>query len=462
LLPRRRDPAAGDLWEADVKAQGFISAVLAVMVAVFALLPGRALAVPLFARQTGLECSACHIGSFGPQLTNTGRLFKATGYTMGEKKKLADYAAAMIIAGNERTRTDVPDPDMGKPNNNSTVDQVSLFAGGRITDHLGAMAQVTYDPNAKVLALDNTDVRYANTATLGGKPLIWGVSVNNNPSMQDLWNTTPAWGFPYVASALAPAPATDSFMSGQGGAVIGAGAYGLYDNWLYAEYSRYYNIPDGIQRRIGNGDVSGNDHLTAAGAAYWRLAVQHGFGDHYVEAGTFGLAANRYPGNNRDNGNDYILDSAIDASYQYTPGGSKHIVTANITWLHERQNLRASFAAGGADNPSDTLDSVKANLSYYYDNTYGVTVGRFDTRGSADATLYGTPNGRPDSAGYITQFDVTPLGRSGRWAYPYVNIRLFVQLTTYTKFDGLKINYDGMGRNASDNNTIFFGIWSAF
>jgi len=444
-----------------VKVQRFVHILLAVLLAAIVFQPGRASAVPLFARQTGLECSACHVGAFGPQLTQTGRLFKAQGYTMGEKKKLDDYLAGMVIAGNERTRTDVPDPEVGKPNNNTTVDQVSLFAGGRITEHLGAMAQVTYDPNAKALALDNTDVRYARTATLGGKPLIWGISVNNNPTMQDLWNTTPAWGFPYAASALAPAPATDSFLSGQGGSVIGAGAYGLYDNWLYVEYSRYYTIPDGIQRRIGNGDVSGNDHLTAAGAAYWRVAVQHSFGDHYVEAGTFGLAANRYPGNNRDNGSDEILDSAIDASYQYTPA-SKSIVTANVTWLHEHQKLRSSFAGGGADNPSDTLDSFKANLSYYYNNTYGVTVQKFDTHGSPDATLYGTPNGRPDSAGYVTQFDITPFGRSGRWAYPYVNIRLFVQLTTYTRFDGAKVDYDGTGRNASDNNTVFFGIWSAF
>ncbi len=445
-----------------MKTHHYVHIVLASLPCLVALAPGQALAVPLFARQTGMECSSCHIGSFGPQLTSTGRMFKAMGYTMGEKKALSTYISAMVIAGHEHTRTDVPDPEQGKPNNNSTVDQVSLFTGGRITDHLGAFSQVTYDPNARAVALDNTDLRYADTATLGGKPLIWGVSVNNNPSMQDLWNTTPAWGFPYVSSALAPAPAAESFLDGQAEAVIGVGGYGLYDNWLYVEYSRYVNIPDRIQRRIGNGDVSGNDHLTGAGAGYWRVAAQHTFGDHYVEAGAFGYDGRRYPGNNRDNGSDQIVDQAIDASYQYAPGGSKHIVTANVTLLHERQTLRATFAGGGSDNPGNRLNSARANLSYYYDNTWGVTVGRFSITGSPDATLYGTPNGKPDSSGYVTQFDVTPFGRSGRWAYPYVNIRLFVQLTTYGKFDGLKFNYDGAGRNASDNNTVFVGLWSAF
>ena len=154
-----------------MKTHHYVHIVLASLPCLVALAPGQALAVPLFARQTGMECSSCHIGSFGPQLTSTGRMFKAMGYTMGEKKALSTYISAMVIAGHEHTRTDVPDPEQGKPNNNSTVDQVSLFTGGRITDHLGAFSQVTYDPNARAVALDNTDLRYADTATLGGKPL---------------------------------------------------------------------------------------------------------------------------------------------------------------------------------------------------------------------------------------------------------------------------------------------------
>lgn len=433
----------------------------ALLIGLIAAAPDAALAIPAFARQTGMECASCHVGAFGPQLTATGRMFKVMGYTLGEKKALMNYISAMAVGGNEHTRAAVQDPDLGKPNNNTTVDQISLFYGGRITDHVGAMAQVTYDPNARATALDNTDIRYATTATLGGKNLIWGVSLNNNPSMQDLWNTTPAWGFPYIASALAPAPATDSFMSGEGGAVVGLGAYGLYDNWLYLEYSHYANISDRLQKTLGNGDVSGADHLTPNGAGYWRAALQHQFGVHYLEVGAFGLDADRYPGNNRDHGSDHIVDSAIDASYQYTPG-SRSLVTANVTLLHERQNLRATYGLGGADNAVDALDSFKANVSYYYDNTFGVTLGEFALRGDADPTLYGTLNGKPDSSGYITQFDVTPFGKSTSWGFPYCNLRAFIQYTAYTKFDGLKFNYDGAGRKASDNNTVFVGLWTAY
>ncbi|MBL8446093.1 MAG: hypothetical protein JNJ44_01630, partial [Zoogloeaceae bacterium] len=33
-------------------------------------------AVPSFARQTGQECAACHVGAYGPQLTPYGIKFK--------------------------------------------------------------------------------------------------------------------------------------------------------------------------------------------------------------------------------------------------------------------------------------------------------------------------------------------------------------------------------------------------
>jgi hypothetical protein len=36
---------------------------------------------------------------------------------------------------------------------------------------------------------------------------------------------------------------------------------------------------------------------------------------------------------------------------------------------------------------------------------------------------------------------------------PWLNTRFALQYVAYTKFNGSKLNYDGAGRNASDNNT---------
>jgi hypothetical protein len=37
-----------------------------------------------------------------------------------------------------------------------------------------------------------------------------------------------------------------------------------------------------------------------------------------------------------------------------------------------------------------------------------------------------------------------------------------LQYTNYTKFNGASSNYDGNGRNAKDNNTLFLNAWFAF
>jgi len=54
-------------------------------------LPHSALAVPSYARQTGLACEACH--TVFPQLTPFGRTFKASGYTLFNTSKVADINA---------------------------------------------------------------------------------------------------------------------------------------------------------------------------------------------------------------------------------------------------------------------------------------------------------------------------------------------------------------------------------
>src|SRR3990167_6308378 len=53
---------------------------LASVLAATAFAP-EAMAIPAFARQTGMACNACHAQHF-PILNSFGRAFKASGYTM--------------------------------------------------------------------------------------------------------------------------------------------------------------------------------------------------------------------------------------------------------------------------------------------------------------------------------------------------------------------------------------------
>ena len=128
------------------------------------------------------------------------------------------------------------------------------------------------------------------------------------------------------------------------------------------------------------------------------------------------------------------------------------MVTGQVSYIHEKQDWNASFAAGDTDNSSDTLNSFKAKATYYYRRKYGVNVAYFSVTGSTDYAYWGTTNGKPNTKGYILELDYLPID----------NVRLMLQYTAYQKYDGVSSNYDGAGRNPSDNNTLFFDVWLAF
>ena len=162
---------------------------------------------------------------------------------------------------------------------------------------------------------------------------------------------------------------------------------------------------------------------------------------------------------------DRYRDIAVDAQYQYIT--DPHTFTAQATYINERQSYNASYAAvkeTGAgigagptpENPSDTLKTFKLKGTYYRDRKYGGTLAYFSTTGSADGGLYGTDAGgnarMPDSKGYIIELDYLPTQ----------NIRLMLQYTGYNKYAGASDNYDGAGRSASDNNTLYILAWLSY
>src|SRR5262249_15937071 len=116
--------------------------------------------------------------------------------------------SAMAILGYTHTQAPLPPPtNPYQPNDNVVLAPVSFFWGGAIPERIGAFAQVTYpgapaggfaDQFGHTWTWDNTDIRFADVRTIGGVEVIYGITANNNPTVQDVWNTTPAWTFPYA------------------------------------------------------------------------------------------------------------------------------------------------------------------------------------------------------------------------------------------------------------------------
>ena len=244
----------------------------------------RAEALPSFARQTGQPCGACHTDFAG--LTPYGRRFKIGGYTYGggkyrtalfpssddstdsKEKKWVPPISMMAIVGFTNTEAPQPPPtDPYKTNNNVVVSPLSFFWGGAITDHIGAFAQLTdagppttasigNDPYVHNWTWDNTDIRYADSTSLGNIPVTYGITANNGPTVQDPWNTTPAWGFPYAASTVAPTPAAGTIIDGAFAAHVGSvGAYAYVNDMLYLEVSAYRTLDRQHPERLGHRSI---------------------------------------------------------------------------------------------------------------------------------------------------------------------------------------------------------------
>jgi hypothetical protein len=423
-------------------------------------------ALPSFARQTGMPCAQCHTLSFGPALTSYGREFKLNGYTWGEGDHPMPIAL-MIQGGFSRANTALPDPPAAhfSTNNNASVDQVSLFYGGRITEHSGAFAQVTYSGEARHTTWDNLDIRYARSVEFAGTDAVVGLSMNNNPTVQDLWNSTPAWGFPYISSPLVPGAAAGALIEGGlAQTVLGATVYAMVHNHVYIEGGVYRNLSDKWLRNTGLTPAD-NPHISGV-APYWRLAYQVNKDPYYFSVGTFGLQARLQPDTTVPDLNRYT-DLGFDATYQYMDSG-RFAVTLNASYIHENQSLTATFNAAGADAVTNHLNILRLDGSFTFRQAWSAGAGLFDITGGSDQTFYaptplsGSNNGSPNTSGYIMQFECVPLGRLASWGRPWVNIRLGMQYTGYFKFNGGTSNYDGFGRSASQNNSLFVFSWMAF
>lgn len=434
---------------------------------VLGLTARQAQAVPAFAEQTGLTCQACHVGGFGPQLTPLGRDFKLNGYTM--RSKAAIPVSAMAVGSFTQTRADQnPPPDgVHHTNDNFAFDQGSLFIAGGAGQHFGGFAQITYDGVAKSWSWDNLDLRAVTKGHLFGQDAVFGLTLNNGPTIQDAWNSTPAWGFPYTDTAVSGTPGAAPLIDGGlAQNTLGLSAYAWIGQKFYLEGGAYTSPKAGTLSWLGADPLAPGDIHGLA--PYGRVAWQGNLAGGTAELGAFALHARINPERDRSTGlTDHYSDVGIDASWQKTIG-SGDVIAAQARYIHEASDLQASCDLGLIGTGGDpacaktNLNQLRGDVSYSWRNKLGVTLGAFSTSGDSNSDLYGGPNARPDSNGVMAQVDYTPWPNGGSPMGPRFNMRVGVQYTAYGKFDGASHNYDGAGANASDNNAVRVFTWVAF
>jgi hypothetical protein len=425
-------------------------------------LASTASAVPSYARQTGADCGACHVGAFGPQLTPYGIRFKMGGYVDTDGKGDKVPLSAMAVGNYTRTSTAVGPGDTVdgySGNNNTALQEVSAFLAGRLADNVGTFTQVTYSGVEKKTSLDQLDLRWARGVSLGDSEATVGVSLNNNPTLTDPFNTLGQWRFPYVSSDFGLGYGQATLMESLGGGVAGINPYVFYDK-LYAEFGLYTAFSQGTTDFLNTDNVA----KLKGPAPYGRLAW---FDDRKRWNWSVGLSsfyAGLYPDRNDQSATDRYRDLGIDASYQFL-GTREHIFTLNGSFTREWQTLGYTQAVlGEASSRNATLNQTRLAASYHYAQTWGGSLGWFDSRGSQDALRYGSSlSGNPNTSGYVLQLDWTPWGKEDSWGAPWANARLGLQYTGYSRYMGGSsyLDGDGLSRSARDNNTLMLFLWLA-
>jgi hypothetical protein len=390
-------------------------------------------AVPSFARQTGMACATCHRADY-PELTAFGRSFKLNGYTLSGAKQIEASSelnkrglkidapaplSAMLISSITNTAT--PTETDAQPTAIGFPQELSLFYAGEMSPNMGTFLQMTYEQESDHFSWDNADVRYASH-TDGGTT--WGITFNNSPTVQDLWNSTPTWGFPYSGPAVANEPANSTLLDGalaQDSA--GLGAYAMWNNSLYTELTMYKSA------HLGSTQPSATtDNTLKTFSPYWRVAWDNNMGDSDLMVGAYGMMASIYDSGTTGSTVDYN-DVGIDTQYQ-----SKSM-SVHASYTTETRKLNAS----GTGSPA--LNTLKLDGTYFMGEKSAATLSYFDTSGDTNA-VWGTANNSPDSNGMIAQLSYLP----------WQNTKFSAQYRIYGKFDGTSTN-------AADNNSLALIAW---
>lgn len=422
-------------------------------------------AIPSFARQTGMPCNSCH--TVFPELTAFGRSFKLGGYTLGSSLDDKQFPENLpLTVGLQISDTSVKDRSTGVDpeedfvqTNKPIVQLLGLYYGGKIAGKVGAFAQYNYDGIEKAWAAEMVDLRYANSTTAGGKDLLYGVTVSNSPTTGDVWNTAAMWTFPHLGTAsVMPMQVSllDMTLANQVGNV---GLYGFYDSQFYAEIGFLRNGKNGIFRAINLGATL--DAAIDGNAPHLRLAWEKNRDQHSFMIGANAIRANIFPEATVLSGpTDRFTDVMVDSQYQYDDGDRQFSVTA--AYDREKRDWNASFQTNAASNPSDDLNTLRLNVHYWHQRKIGGGLGFFDISGDTDVMKYGmgmgamgNANGSPDARGWIAEANWLPLEDRQ-------NVKLGLRYTAYTKFNGAGTNYNGAGRDASDNNSLFAYVWMLY
>jgi hypothetical protein len=313
---------------------------LVITVTMLTVMVSNAYAIPAFARQMGVSCSACHSANGYDTLNRFGRDFKASGYTMvGSEKTIGDgkfmslpsTLNMSVVAGT------TIDSGTGSTGTSVATNNFGVFLGGRINNNVGVFVEVGYDEGSSTQA-DHFSL--ANLAV----PITYKMGDNT-------------YGVVPYSTDGHTATASEFYDNGGTGAISHVGArdaYGAKGLSFYVYNQNYFvnYVP------WSNGNKSGSEVKLAN---YLRVAYTPQIGNWDLEIGAQYMTGNT----NDTDGNGFIISNTtkktdayvIDAQALGTLG--KFPVDLGMSYARAKYDANSLFTTNtdGKDGTSLVLDA---------------------------------------------------------------------------------------------------------
>ena len=455
---------------------------------------GVSSALPSFSEQTDQPCKVCHLNM--GELTPAGRQFKLKGYTQG--KRVSPFAlTATASVTRVKSTSSSADPSVTMPQNGKLIpEEANLYVSGKLSDNIGGNIKWTssfantnpiYQSSGvqtgvhvgKDFFLDASELRFAKEDWIDSHHMTWGISLNNAPAVQDLWNTTPVHTFPYRSSSLlnawgigqfGPSSMVDGGLTSQ---ATGIGAYAMISDSLYLELSNYFkSLPASSPLQL-SGQVN---TVNSSSNPYWRFAWNKVNGNDSYMVGAFGMTTTLA----RDifvvgSASGKYSDKGLDAQYQHIT--DTHSVSAQATYIQEQVEWGSRSVGRSHDSSSSQLTTFRTKLTYDYARTYGSSIFYFRSIVSSD-NLYWSYNPDPTVVTGACNQNNSQLAFCSSSGNPKTNgmgfelyyvpiptVHIALQQTYYRNFLGGATfidNSTGGNRAASANNLTYLFVTYAY
>jgi hypothetical protein len=397
----------------------------------------EASAVPSFARQTGKPCSGCH--TIWPRLNATGREFKVQGYTeVAEDYPRIDKDNLDLLRYGPPLALSLISFPYSKTSGNKAEtripEEAAIFFAGRMTPDIGAFVEPKWDRDSRQFSLELVKV---SSATKVGNNTVGLVVLKSDIAGADPYNTLRFTSFHTVntPAMFGQTRAAGDFFSLSDTENMGLLLNGMFINSVYAAVGGF------------RGDGSAANVLNDPVDLFGRLVFEHPLSaETIISMGGF-----YYDGKERyDHSYSQLISpgagvvSAVlvalptyetrirrqGLDFQFQREATPHIFDVVAVYMAGRDehvdvygtSIDIASLTPPAAGPGSEIKfaAYYAELSYFYDRMYGVTVGYDHFKSMQDATL--NKKGPTFNIAYL----------------PWLNTKLALEYSVFDLADGTK------------------------